>query len=405
MKKHLLALSCALASAVACAAPLSASFEKWDANPLAWSFRDNAVSCRSGGGLAVYEAAPRAAKVKVSATITPASAGTNGWATLGVALVDDERNYWHLALVQAPPDDKWNPGGHFFELCESRDGAWLAQITDKLKQERFEQHGSWSYGQTYAFTLFTDGAGIQGEVRDASGKLLFIRRFAFPASVPGGSRSCATAVTCGRPALHANGGFCGRFTALDATSAEPRPCTKAAKSFPPYASDSFAPEVKETATGFFRVVQRPDGRWWAIDPLGRGVVLMGVDHVRYQGHWSQRTKRSVHHEVNKKKFPNKADWEADTLARLKAWGFNLLGAGCDPALERRGTPSGSARTSTVRAAPSRTCSTRCSRPTATTLPAAAARRTRTIPGSSATSSTTSSPGGDAAHATPASSTP
>ena len=232
MKKHLLALSCALAGAVACAASLSVSFEKWDANPLAWSFRDNAVSCKSGG-LATYEAAPRAAKVKVSATITPASAGTNGWATLGVALVDDERNYWHLALVQAPPDDKWNPGGHFFALCESRDGSWLAQITDKLKQERFEQHGSWSYGQTYAFTLFTDGAGIQGEVRDAAGKLLFVRRFAFPVSAPGGSRFSSTAVTCGRPALHANGGFCGRFTALDAPSEEPRPCTKAAKTFPP----------------------------------------------------------------------------------------------------------------------------------------------------------------------------
>ena len=345
MKKRHLVLSCAVAAAAACAAPLSASFEKWDANPLAWSFRDNEAACKSGGGLAVYEVAPRAAKVKVSATITPASAGTNGWATLGVALVDDERNYWHLALVQAPPDDKWNPGGHFFELCEMRDGAWLAQITDKLKQERSEQHGSWRYGETYSFTLETDGAGIQGEVRDASGKLIFARRFAFPATASGaincapptgGSRSCATAVTCGRPALHANGGFCGRFTALDATSEDPRPCTKAAKTFPPYESDSFAPEVKESATGFFRVVQRPDGRWWAIDPLGRGVVLMGVDHVRYQGHWSQRTKRSVHHEVNKKKFPNKADWEADTLKRLKAWGFNLLGAGCDPALERRG---------------------------------------------------------------------
>lgn len=325
MKKQLLVLSCALAGAVVCAAPLPVSFEKWDANPIAWTFRDNAVSCKSGG-LATYEAAPRAAKVKVSATVTPASAGTNGWATLGVALVDDERNYWHLALVQAPPDDKWNPRGHFFELCEMRDGAWLAQITDKLKQERSEQHGSWRYGETYSFTLETDGAGIQGEVRNAAGKLIFARRFAFS----------APAVTCGRPALHANGGFCGRFAALDATSEDPRPCAKVAKTFPPYESDSFAPEVKEAATGFFRVVQRPDGRWWAIDPLGRGVVLMGVDHVRYQGHWSQRTKRSVHHEVNKKKFPNKADWEADTLARLKAWGFNLLGAGCDPALERRG---------------------------------------------------------------------
>ena len=55
MKKHLLVLSCVLAGAVACAAPLSVSFEKWDANPLAWSFRDNAVSCRSGGGLTISE--------------------------------------------------------------------------------------------------------------------------------------------------------------------------------------------------------------------------------------------------------------------------------------------------------------------------------------------------------------
>ena len=126
----------------------------------------------------------------------------------------------------------------------------------------------------------------------------------------------------------------GEAFALDASGNEPRPSEK--KRFPPYASDSFVAGVNEKPTGFFRVVQRPDGRWWAIDPLGRGTVLMGVDHVRYEGHWSQRTKRSVHHEANKRKFPNKADWEEDTLSRLKGWGFNVLGAGCDPALERRG---------------------------------------------------------------------
>ena len=49
-----------------------------------------------------------------------------------------------------------------------------------------------------------------------------------------------------------------------------------------------------SGTGFFRVVQRADGRWWAIDPLGRGVVLMGVDHVRYGGHWSQLQQHRVH---------------------------------------------------------------------------------------------------------------
>ncbi len=320
-----------LAGAFTPAAQATTSAEKWDANPVAWSFRDGAVECSSMGGFATYLAAPRAEKVKVSATVAPAVTGTNGWATLGVALIDDVRNFWHLALVQAPPNADGKPGSRFFELCESRDGTWLAQNADHLKVERSERHGTWKYGETYSLTLSTDGAGIQGEVRDAGGRTLFVQRYAFPAPAKDGTLA---AVTCGRPGLHANGGFRGRFAGIDVACNDLRP--RAQEPFPPYASDSFVADVTEKATGFFRVVQRADGRWWAIDPLGRGVVLMGVDHVRYGGHWSQRTKRSVHHEVNKRKFPDKRDWEADTLRRLKGWGFNLLGAGCDPALERRG---------------------------------------------------------------------
>ena len=316
----------------AVAEPPSASVEKWDANPIAWSFNDGAAECSAIGGFATYLGRPRAAKVTVSATVTPAVAGTNGWATLGVAIIDDDRNFWHLALVQAPPDENANQGRHFFELCESRDGTWLAQNNDHLKVERSKRHGTWEYGRTYSLTLATDGAGIQGEIRDANGQMLFIQRFAFPAPAKDGT---IAAVTCGRPGLHANGGFSGRFAGIDVACSDLRPHAKE-ETFPPYVSDSFVAGVTEKATGFFRVVQRSDGRWWAIDPLGRGTVLMGIDHVRYNGHWSHRTKRSVHHEVNKKKFPNKADWELDTLRRLKDWGFNLLGAGCDRALERRG---------------------------------------------------------------------
>ena len=107
---------------------------------------------------------------------------------------------------------------------------------------------------------------------------------------------------------------------------------------PPYANDGFVPEVMEKATGFFRVVERGDGRWWAIDPLGRGTVLRGVDHVRYDGFWSERVKprRSVHREANLRRFPNKTDWEKDALKRLSCWGFNMLGAGCDRQLQHRG---------------------------------------------------------------------
>ena len=62
-----------LAAASACAAQLPASAGKWDANPVAWSFRDGAVDSSSVGGFAIYLDAPRAARVEVSATLTPAS--------------------------------------------------------------------------------------------------------------------------------------------------------------------------------------------------------------------------------------------------------------------------------------------------------------------------------------------
>ncbi len=106
--------------------------------------------------------------------------------------------------------------------------------------------------------------------------------------------------------------------------------------FPPYASDDFVPSVTEAATGFFRVVRRADGKWWAIDPLGRGTFLRGIDHITYGGHWCAFTKRSPYHEANKVRFPDKRDWEDDTIGKLRAWGFNALGAGCDPTLGRGG---------------------------------------------------------------------
>ena len=306
MKKSIL-LSLLAAAMVAIANPVDCSVSLWEVNPIAWTFDAKTGSMRAKGlgDLAALKA-ERSAKVTVSALIRPESSGTNGWATIGVALVDDSRNYWHLALVQAPPDDKWNPGGHFFELCEMKEGEWLSQTIDKLKCTESRHSGRWCYGETYGLVLASDPSGIRGEVKDSAGKVIFACRYEFPAggsqlvaTASGGSRSCATAVTCGRPGLHSNGGFKGVFSKINVACSEPRPQAVAKKVFPPYASDSFVKGITDKATGFFRVVEK-DGRWWTIDPLGRGMVLLGVDHVRYQGHWSQRTKRSVHFEVNKK---------------------------------------------------------------------------------------------------------
>ena len=108
----------------------------------------------------------------------------------------------------------------------------------------------------------------------------------------------------------------------------------------PYARAAFAAAVACVAltmhAGFFRVVPSSDGAWRMVAPDGREMFLAGVDHVQWFGHRCERTGASLHHEVNRRKYGTKAVWETNTLARMERWGFNLLGAGCDPALRHRG---------------------------------------------------------------------
>ena len=313
--------------------PAAETAAGWNANPLSWTYDAESSVLRTDGTspFAVADA-PLAEDVSVEAEVRPEGAGTNGWATLGVAIHDDDRNFWHVALVRSPPEE--GPERHTFELCEMRDGVWLSQGIDKLKCLRRNHKGTWKYGETYDMSLRLDPTAhvIFGVIKNSAGETLFSCAYELPAAARRDASPHRKAVVRGRPAFHSTGSFRGAFIAPNFMYAS---FVKEKREIPAYTSDSFLADVKDKATGFFRVVEK-DGRWRVIDPLGRGMVLLGVDHVKYQGHYSQRTKRSVHHEVNKRKFPNKVDWEEDTLARLKKWGFNLLGAGCDPALKHRG---------------------------------------------------------------------
>ncbi len=331
MRGHALGpLVAGLAFAVLPAAETAAG---WNANPLSWTYDAESNVLRTDGTspFAVADA-PLAEDVSVEADVRPEGAGTNGWATLGVAIHDDDRNFWHVALVRSPPEE--GPERHTFEMCEMRDGVWLSQGIDKLKCLRRVHKGTWKYGETYDMSLRLDPTAhvIFGVIKNSAGETLFSCAYELPAAARRDASPHRKAVVRGRPAFHSTGSFCGSFIAPNFMYAS---FVKEKREIPAYTSNSFLADVKDKATGFFRVVEK-DGRWRVIDPLGRGMVLLGVDHVKYQGHYSQRTKRSVHHEVNKRKFPNKVDWEEDTLARLKKWGFNLLGAGCDPALKHRG---------------------------------------------------------------------
>lgn len=97
-----------------------------------------------------------------------------------------------------------------------------------------------------------------------------------------------------------------------------------------YTGTSFVDDVKGTKTGFFHVEQINDKgvqRWWIVDPLGRGFVLQGIDHVKYDGFRDGETKKWPHREANKKLFPNVLDWETNAVSRLKQWGFNVMAGG------------------------------------------------------------------------------
>ena len=106
--------------------------------------------------------------------------------------------------------------------------------------------------------------------------------------------------------------------------------------FRPYDADSFEPGISGNATGFFHVEKHSDGRWWAIDPLGRGFVPMGVDLVRSAGFKSRATGESAYKERILQKYSSIEAWRTNTVARLCSWGFNMLGARSDRRLEQRG---------------------------------------------------------------------
>jgi hypothetical protein len=296
----------------------------WTGDPITWRFRPEGVQCTvsNGNGIAVYEAAPRAARVTVEAVFTPQKAASDGWNVASVAIVDDARNYWHLALVQTPAEQGCRPT---VELCEMRDGQWLAQ--GNLRQEINEAPPvPWTFGAPHRLALSMDGAGVTGTLLAPDGRLILRRRFAFSAE----------AVTRGRPALRI-GGITGTFSGIRAEWSQPVAETaEKTVTFPAYDRPDAVPDVRDAATGFFRVVQKPDGRWWAIDPLGRGVVLLGVDHVTFHGHWCEKLGYAPHERKNREKYADHAQWEAETLERLKAWGFTMLGAGSDPRLKHRG---------------------------------------------------------------------
>ena len=87
----------------------------------------------------------------------------------------------------------------------------------------------------------------------------------------------------------------------------------------------------------FVTVSNADGRWNFVAPDGTRFRAHGADWITYNGFKDAKTGRSPYHDANDAAFGgDKEKWAEDTVAKLKAWGFNSLGASFSPELLGRG---------------------------------------------------------------------
>ncbi len=91
------------------------------------------------------------------------------------------------------------------------------------------------------------------------------------------------------------------------------------------------------AERYFRVEQR-SAVWWFVGPSGHLMLSAGVDNVSYRGDAIHGTALHPYFERISKLYPTRDAWARAELRRLRAWGFNTLGAWSTPFLWNRGMP-------------------------------------------------------------------
>jgi len=288
---------------------------RWFAESVAWEVKDGALEYDAGAKtFAILEEAPHGRRVTIEATVTIEERRDTDWAVAGVALRRDGNHFWHLALIEAP-DAQGNR--RYVELCEMLDGGWLSESAEASRLTRLHEEGHafpWQYGQPYRLRLTATPERIDGFVLDKAGVPRAHLAYAFD----------NRAVTAGQPALH-----CAQFRACfdDVVAVVedtvPPPALTSAEC-PPYGVRSHS-DVTAPATGFF-YPKEINGRWWLIDPEGRGFYMVGADHVSYYVHWCEQLGYAPYARNMRAQYGSEEKWAVATAERLADWGFNTLPA-------------------------------------------------------------------------------
>jgi agarase len=95
--------------------------------------------------------------------------------------------------------------------------------------------------------------------------------------------------------------------------------------------------VKGETTGFFHI-EKINEVWWIIDPGGNVFISKGVNAINFQGDYSPTLGYSPFNRVLLKKYGNSEAWARATVARLREYGFNTIGAWSSEELYTLGMP-------------------------------------------------------------------
>ena len=292
----------------------------WDADPVAWHTDGEAFVCANAGR--ALAPAPKGRRVEISARVTPLKASDPQYASFGVGVFDDIDRYWNLAILKGP-DAKgaW----HRYELKAQSEGEWGAETRLMTRVEN-KRSGEWAWEHPFDLRLSFASNRVEGVISDAATGTEVYRCVHVP------KEGAALPVPAGRPCLFVSGDLRGRVENVRFLVEDEVP--EKTRDFPAYRPVGPETGVKGKATGFFHM-EKIDGVDWAIDPLGRGVLLVGTDWCTPRGSICEALGYSIYGRWVKGHYSSTEAWAKETAARLGEWGFTFLPCGGDESLYYR----------------------------------------------------------------------
>ena len=294
--------------------------QAWDMDPVAWRAEGEAFVCANAGR--ALAPTPKGRRVEISARVTPQRASDPAYASVGVGVFDDLDRYWNFALLKGP-DAKgaWLR----YELKAQSRGEWGAEERLMTLVEN-KRSAEWTWGQTLDMRLSFTPDRIEGVVSDAAtGRELYRC-----ARVP--KEGEAVPVPAGRPCLFVSGDLRARVENVRYSVGGE--VLEKTRDFPAYRPVGPETGIRGKATGYFHV-ETIGGVEWAIDPLGRGVLLVGTDWCNPRGSNCEVLGYSIYGRWVKGHYPSTEAWAEETAARLDDWGFTFLPCGGDESLYYR----------------------------------------------------------------------